>query len=102
FRSLYFQEPHSYNFNAKLSKTWGSHNIKTGIDSRYSGVTLSYPQNLAFNFTSATTANTFNSPNVTLSGDPYATFLLGAPDNSSRAAFTPPANISLHYYGGYI
>ena len=100
--SLYFQEPHSYNFNAKLAKTWGAHNIKTGIDSRYSAVTLSYPQNLAFNFTSATTANTFNSPNVNLSGDPYATFLLGAPDNSSRAGFTPPANISLHYYGGYI
>ncbi|HEX4166593.1 MAG TPA: TonB-dependent receptor [Bryobacteraceae bacterium] len=100
--SLYFQEPHSYNFNGKLAKTWGQHSIKTGIDSRYSAVTLSYPQQMAFNFTSATTANTFNNPNINLSGDPYATFLLGAPDNTSQAAFTPPANISLHYYGGYV
>ncbi len=100
--SLYFQEPHSYNFMGKLSKTWGKHNIKTGIDSRYSAVTLSYPQQLAFNFTSATTAATFVNPNIKLSGDPYATFLLGAPDDSSHAGFTPPANISLHYYAGYV
>ncbi len=100
--SLYFQEPHSYNGNAKLGKTWGPHNLKTGIDVRYAAVTLAYPQQLAFNFTSATTAATFVSPNVNLSGDPYATFLLGAPDNSSTAGFTPPANISLHYYGGYV
>ncbi len=100
--SLYFQEPHSYNYNAKLAKTWGAHNIKVGLDTRYSAVTLSYPQQLAFNFYSATTANTFNSPDVTVSGDPYASFLLGAPDDTSHAGYTPPANISLHYYGGYV
>ena len=100
--SLYFQEPHSYNFNGKLAKAWGKHNFKTGIDARYSAVTLSYPQQLAFNFTSATTASTFNNPNINVSGDPYATFLLGTPDNGSQAGYTPPANISLHYYGGYV
>ena len=100
--NLYFQEPHSYNFTAKIAKTWGSHNLKTGLETRYAAAHLSYPGNLRFQFTSAATASTFVSPNVNLSGDPYATFLLGAPDNGSSASFTGPADISLHYYGGYL
>ncbi len=100
--SLYFQEPHSYNFTAKLAKTWGSHNLKTGIESRYAAAFLAYPGNLQFRFTSAATANTFLSPNVKLSGDPYATFLLGLPDDASSASFLQPADVSLHYYGGYV
>lgn len=101
--NLYFQEPHSYNLTAKIAKTIGAHNLKSGVETRYETANLSYPGNLQFRFTSAATANTFISPNVNLSGNPYATFLLGAPDNSgSSASFTGPADISLHYYGAYI
>ncbi|HZQ52660.1 MAG TPA: carboxypeptidase regulatory-like domain-containing protein [Bryobacteraceae bacterium] len=100
--NLYFQEPHSYNFTAKLEKVWGPHSLKTGFETRHATAHLSYPGTLAFQFTSATTASTFISPNVNLSGDPYATFLLGIPDNASSASFTTPATVSLHYLAGYI
>jgi hypothetical protein len=101
--NLYFQEPHSYNFTSKIAKTRGSHTLKTGFETRYATAHLSYPGNLQFNFTPANTANTFVSPNVNLSGDSYASFLLGTPNNGGTfASFTGPADISLHYYGGYL
>ena len=100
---LYFQEPHSYNYSAKLVKVWGSHTIKTGVDSRYSEATVTYPQGINFAFTKGTTQVTYQPPpNPNATGDPYATFLLGAPDNGSSASYQPPSDISLHYWGGYI
>ena len=100
---LYFQEPHSYNYSGKLVKVWGSHTIKTGVDSRYSQATVTYPQGINFTFTKPATQVTYQPPpNPNATGDPYATFLLGVPDNGSSASYQPPSNISLHYWGGYI
>ena len=41
---------------------------------------------MRFDFTANQTANTFNSPNTALSGDGWASFLLGAMDPTSYIA----------------
>ena len=100
--SLYFQEPESYTATAKLAKMWGRHNLKAGLETRYESASLSYPGMINFSFAPATTSSTFINPPVTVSGDAYATMLLGAPNDGSSAAYVAPGQISLHYYGAYV
>jgi hypothetical protein len=57
---------------------------------------------MTFNFGSALTANTFLSPNTRLSGDGWATFLLGALDSNSNANFIPMQQPRTDFYAGYI
>jgi hypothetical protein len=99
---LWIQQPHSYTWAGKLVKSRGRHDLKAGLEARYQGAFISYPGNLAFNFTAPTTSSSSITAPTKVSGDPYATFLLGAPDNGSSSGFAAPGQFSSYYYGAYV
>jgi hypothetical protein len=92
------QEPHNYNLSAKLSKNAGRHNLKFGYEGRLQREYGIYPNLMGFTFTPGMTANTFLSPNTRLSGDAWATFLLGALTDSSYASYSPDQNLAMNYH----
>ena len=85
----WFQEPNSYNVETKMSKNIGKHYVKFGGEYRKENVNAARPRFANFNFAPGTTANTFLNPNVSLSGDGWATFLLGALEGNSNVASIP-------------
>lgn len=85
----WFQEPKSFNIESKMSKNVGKHYIKFGGEYRRELVTAARPRFATLNFDAGTTANTYLNPNVGLSGDGWATFLLGALENDSDVRSIP-------------
>lgn len=61
-----------------------------------------FPTLSSFSFGPALTSDTFISPNTKLSGDTWATFLVGALDSGSVARYTPPQVTLVDYYAGYL
>jgi len=99
---LWIQQPHSYTWAGKIDKTKGRHTLKAGLESRDQGAFISYPGNLAFNFSAPTTSSSSITAPISVSGDPYATFLLGAPDDGSSSGYAAPGQFSSYYYGAYV
>ncbi|MBM3796064.1 MAG: carboxypeptidase regulatory-like domain-containing protein [Acidobacteria bacterium] len=95
----WFQEPDSYNIESKLSRNQGRHYMKFGGEFRKERVVAARPRSFTFNFGPALTANTFAAPNVGLSGDGWATMLLGALDGSSSIASIPLQKPIVDYWG---
>ncbi|MCC6591389.1 MAG: TonB-dependent receptor [Bryobacterales bacterium] len=85
----WYQEPNSWNLESKMSKSAGRHYIKIGSGFRRENVQAARPRLMDFRALPALTANTFNSPNVNLSGDGWATLLLGALEQTSSFASVP-------------
>ncbi len=79
------QHPNGDSFAAKLAQQRGKHYIKVGFDTRGTRTTslliMQYP---GFGFQEDATADTYVSPDTRLSGDGYATFLLGAIQPTAR------------------
>ena len=80
----------------------GSHNMKWGGEMRsYFGEAARFePINLVFN--SALTANSSDTPDVTNSGNQWATFMLGALDSQTSARLVPLQEPDLKSYAAYI
>jgi len=76
--------------------------IKTSFEWRRTGGQLLAVQGNQFVFNSATTANTFISPNTNLSGNQFATLLLGAIDDQSQAVAVPVNRNRIQYYAAFI
>lgn len=73
------ETPHALEFSGKLAQQRGQHYLKTGVDIRRNTTdSLILSVNPGFGFDGRPTSDTYNNPNLLLSGDPYATFLLGA------------------------
>jgi len=73
------ETPHAWEFSTKLAQQRGSHYWKTGVDVRRNTTdSLLLLVNPGFGFDPQPTAETYVNPNLLLSGDAYATFLLGA------------------------
>jgi hypothetical protein len=73
------ETPHAWEFSSKLAQQRGSHYWKTGVDIRRNTTdSLLLLVNPGFGFDAQPTADTYVNPNLLLSGDAYATFLLGA------------------------
>jgi len=87
--SYWYQTPNSWNLESKLSKNIGRHYVKFGGEYRRENVNAARPELANFQFNGALTANTYNSPNTNLSGNAWATFLLGALDNNTSAYEIP-------------
>jgi hypothetical protein len=87
--NYWFQEPNSYNVEAKMSKNAGKHYVKFGGEYRRENVNASRPRFAIFNVNAAMTNATFNAPNVGTSGDGWATMLLGALEGNSTAESIP-------------
>ena len=73
------ETPHAWEFSGKLAQQRGSHYLKAGVDVRRNTTdSLLLLVNPGFGFDGKPTSETYNNPNLLLSGDPYATYLLGA------------------------
>ena len=95
------QRPKGEAFNAKISQQHGSHYLKAGLEYRKT-YGLSYVSSTSnFVFPTGLTAETFNSPDTLHNGDPWATFLLGAQDNSSSMIGGPAPDPHTQFWGIY-
>ena len=74
------QRPAAEAFSTQVAQTKGSHYLKYGFQFRRGAGPNFVSNTNNFNFNQSLTANTFNNPDLTKSGDPFATFLLGALD----------------------
>jgi len=78
-RRPYKPVPNGNSFDAKIAQQRGSHYLKAGFETRGTispqGVILSNP---GFGFDARPTSSTYVNPNTLVSGDGFATFLIGA------------------------
>jgi hypothetical protein len=73
------ETPHAWEFSGKMMQQRGQHYLKVGADIRRNTTdSLLLQVNPGFGFDGRPTSATYNNPALLLSGDPYATFLLGA------------------------
>jgi hypothetical protein len=100
--SYWYSAPDFYNGQGKISKVMGRHYVKTGGEFRRYRGNSSLPQPLQFTFPAANTANTFINANTRLTGHEWATFLIGAIGDNSRARSTPTLKAHNTFYAGYI
>jgi hypothetical protein len=100
--SWFYQHPENYYLSAKISKQLGRHYLKTGGEWRFLRVFAASPRFFSFNFSRATTAETFINPNTRANGDGYASLLLGAIDDTSTAQTTPFLTPTVRYYSSFI
>jgi hypothetical protein len=96
------QRPAAEAFSVAATHQRGSHYLKAGFEYRrgYGPVYVSNTDKFYFN--QELTANTFGNPDLTKSGDPFATFLLGALDGSSQMIGGPAPNPVTNFFGMYI
>jgi hypothetical protein len=98
----YYQDhPRTFSFSGRASHDRGRHYMKAGLEIRRHGSDPYWPAVQSFNFSQALTANTFLSPDTRLSGDSYATFLLGAMGNDSFADVISVQHMGMYAYGAY-
>jgi len=100
--SYWYQHPRHWAFEGSLRKVMGMHNLKLGFDHRRHRADGIFPNLMNFYFKPDLTAETFLSPNTRLNGSPWATFLLGAIDNSSIARTYPFQYFGNNYTGAFI
>ncbi|MCC6861759.1 MAG: TonB-dependent receptor [Bryobacterales bacterium] len=101
-RFFWIEHPKNASAHVKLVQTRGRHDIKTGFMLRRNWGFINYPDPMTFNFGPALTADTFLNPDTSLSGDSYATFLLGAISNDSWAQYKSPHELTTNNYGFYL
>jgi hypothetical protein len=97
----WYQHPDAWTATARMNYYVGNHNLKWGGEMRsYFGEAARFePINLVFN--SALTANSSDTPDVTNSGNQWATFLLGALDSQTSARLVPLQEPDLKSYAAY-
>lgn len=100
--SYWFQHPHHYAFSGKMSQARGSHYLKFGAEYRYHVGIGIFPNLMNLNFYPTTTANTYLSPNTAVSGDAYASFLLGALDQNTIARGYPFQTMRAPFVGLFV
>ncbi len=100
--SYWYQTPNSWNLEGKISKNIGRHYLKFGSEYRRENVNAARPELANFQFNGALTANTYNNPNTNLSGNAWATFLLGALDNNTSAYEIPIQQPRNNFIGAFV
>ncbi len=98
----WYQEPDSWNIESKMSKNVGRHYMKVGGEYRKDKVNAARPRPMSFSFAPALTANTYLNPNTALSGDGWATFLLGALDGGSNIQSIPIQRPRVDFVGLFL
>ncbi len=96
------QRPAAESFSVGASHQKGSHYLKAGFEYRRSAGPTYVSNTDNFYFNQSVTANTYNNPDLTKSGDPFATFLLGALDGSSQVIGGPAPITVSDFFGFYI
>lgn len=98
----WYQEPSSWNIESKMSKNISRHYLKVGGEFRHESVNASRPRPMVFDFRPANTANTFLTPNTALSGDGWASMLLGVLDGSSSINSIPIQRPRVDYMSFFV
>lgn len=98
----WFEHPKNLAFSTKILKTMGAHSLKAGLQYRRDYGMDSYPTFATFTSNADMTANTFQSPNTRLYGDPWATFLTGALDSGSNASYAATQRLRTNAYGAFL
>ena len=93
----------SHNASVTLSKFFGHHTTKAGVEyRRMTADALAYGNSAGnFGFTSAFTQGPNTNTASTFAGDAFASFLLGYPATGDIAV-AGPGNFLLNYYSGYV
>jgi hypothetical protein len=99
---FWYQEPKTWNLQSKISKQIGAHYAKVGGEFRQQLVLAARPRPMVFQFDKNSTAATFIQPDLRVSGDAYATMLLGVVDNSSRIQNIPLNRPRNGFWGLYV
>lgn len=86
---FWYQDPDTYNVQSKVSRAQGRHYFKVGGEWRWQRVVAVRPRPVAFDIRPEHTANTFLNPDLNLSGDAWATLLVGALDNNTLIQSLP-------------
>jgi len=96
------QRPAAEAFSVQAAHVKGSHYLKYGFQFRRGSGPNFVSSTDNFNFNQSLTANTFNNPDLTKSGDAFATFLLGALDGSTQLVGGPAPVTVTDFFGMYI
>ena len=87
----------------KVSRQEGRHFLKAGFEFRTLRIDAIRPQTFRFAFRDDETADTYITPNTRLSGDAWASFLLGAMNpGDSWGRHVPFKKDTVHYYGLFL
>ena len=108
------QKPSGNGFNIKIARQQGSHYVKAGFETLGTHApSLLQQSNPGFGFNGDITNSTYVNPNLSVAGNPYASFLLGAvvpigasasgwdSNETSMPSLVTP-NTSTRFFGGYI
>jgi hypothetical protein len=86
---FWYQDPETYNIQSKISRAQGRHYFKVGGEWRSQRVEAVRPRPASFDIRPELTASTFLNPDLNLSGDAWATLLVGALDNNTLIQSLP-------------
>jgi hypothetical protein len=97
----WFYRPRQHNYQVSGSKFLSRHQIKFGQAYRRSWDASGLPDPAYFSVNAGSTANTFNNPDLTRSGDPFASLLLGVP-SSGYASYQPFFDVHHRQWAFYV
>ncbi len=99
----WFQTPKTYNWDVKLSKVVGRHNLKVGHQYRAQRVEAARPRGMLFRFDPSETADTMFAPRTQLVGHGWASMMLGTVSpNASRVQTVPVNRPAVDVFGFYL
>ncbi len=85
----WYQDPDTYTLTAKVTRNQGKHYFKVGTDYRKQRVIASRPRPMSFDFRADHTARDVNQPDTRVTGDAWASMLVGALDQNSTISSIP-------------
>lgn len=100
--NYWYQTPETYTAAGNIAKSRGRHYLKAGAEFRREIVDAARPAFTQFYFNAGQTADTYLAPNTALSGNGWATFLLGAIDQSSNAQTIPIQHPRVSYSAVFV
>ncbi|HSH15940.1 MAG TPA: TonB-dependent receptor, partial [Verrucomicrobiae bacterium] len=96
----WYQEPKTYNIDAKVSKQAGRHYLKIGHQYRAQRVNAARPRGITFTFRPEETANTLFAPATATVGHAYASMMLGS-IGGGEVTTVPVNRPNVDVYGFY-
>ena len=101
-QNFWYQEPKGYSLHARVNKYLTRHSLKAGTEVRLKRGAAARFDYADLRFVARETANRWTSPTTT-SGNPWASFLLGAMDPSnSRVSYKEMQFANTEFYGFYL
>jgi hypothetical protein len=97
--SWWSYRPRKYSYQGSMGHDRGRHYMKFGMAYRHGYEYSQLPNLGTFPFNANLTANSYNAPNTLIYGSSWATFLLGAIDNSLTANYVSPRYTKQDQYG---